>query len=138
MDTKPLERFAQSARRQLHEQVAARLERVLRTDSAELRGQAAAIAELKQQIAASSRQAVIERVAYTWFNLAAVVVLAWRGVLPVWLPLPFVLQAAETVYGALRPAAGLKPARVGVRQLIVSTLFTVLFIAAWRLSPNLP
>ncbi len=33
MDTKPLERFAQSARRQLHEQVAARLERVLRTDS---------------------------------------------------------------------------------------------------------
>lgn len=68
MDTKPLERFAQSARRQLHEQVAARLERVLRTDSAELRGQAAAIAELQRQIAASSRQAVIERVAYTWFN----------------------------------------------------------------------
>ncbi len=68
MDTKPLEKFAQSARRQLHEQVAARLERVLHTDSAELRGQAAAIADLKKQIAASSRQAVIERVAYTWFN----------------------------------------------------------------------
>lgn len=76
--------------------------------------------------------------AYTWFNLAAVFVLAWRGVLPAWLPLPFMLQAAETVYGALRPAAGLKPARVGVRQLIVSTLFTLLFMAAWRLSADLP
>ncbi len=68
MDTKPLEKFSQSARRQLHEQVAAKLERVLRTDSAELRGQVAAIDELKRQIAASSRQAVVERVAYTWFN----------------------------------------------------------------------
>ena len=68
MDTKPLEKFSQSARRQLHEQVAAKLESVLRTDSAELRGQAAAIDELKRQIDASSRQAVIERVAYTWFN----------------------------------------------------------------------
>ena len=31
MDTKPLEKFAQAARRQLHEQVAARLDRVLTT-----------------------------------------------------------------------------------------------------------
>ena len=52
MNTKPLEKFAQAARRQLHEQVAAQLERVLRTDSAELRAQAEAIAELQEQIAA--------------------------------------------------------------------------------------
>ena len=72
--------------------------------------------------------------AYTGFNLAAVIALAWRGVLPAWLPLPYALQAAETLYGSLRPAAGLKPTRIGVRQLIVSTLFTLLFIVAWRLS----
>jgi len=68
MDTRQLEKFAQSARRQLHEQVAARLERVLTTDSAELRAKEKTIQELKDQIAASSRQAVVEKVAYTWFN----------------------------------------------------------------------
>ncbi|KKL17444.1 hypothetical protein LCGC14_2485520, partial [marine sediment metagenome] len=66
MNTRTLERFAQAARRQLHEQVAAKLERVLRTDSAELRGHAAAITELQKQIAATSRQVVVEKVAYTW------------------------------------------------------------------------
>ncbi|MBW7886074.1 MAG: BREX-1 system adenine-specific DNA-methyltransferase PglX [Caldilineaceae bacterium] len=68
MDTKPLERFAQAARRQLHEQVAAKLEQVLRTDSAELREQAAAVQQLTQEIKATSKAAVVERVAYTWFN----------------------------------------------------------------------
>ncbi|MFZ1396350.1 MAG: hypothetical protein WAS33_05605, partial [Candidatus Promineifilaceae bacterium] len=68
MDTKPLEKFAQAARRQLHEQVKARLAQVLQTDSPELRAKANVVAELNKQIALSSRQAVIERVAYTWFN----------------------------------------------------------------------
>jgi type II restriction/modification system DNA methylase subunit YeeA len=73
MDTRRLEKFAQSARRQLHEQVAARLDRVLTTDSAELRAKEKTIKELKEQIAASSRiseprRAVVEKVAYTWFN----------------------------------------------------------------------
>jgi len=68
MDTKALEKFAQAARRQLHEQVDAKLERVLRTDSAELRGSADALKQLKQQLKDSSRAAVVERVAYTWFN----------------------------------------------------------------------
>ncbi|MBL7202370.1 MAG: class I SAM-dependent DNA methyltransferase, partial [Anaerolineae bacterium] len=68
MDTKPLETFAQSARRQLHEQVAARLNRVLTADSAELRAKAKTVEEVKAQVAASSRRAVVEKVAYTWFN----------------------------------------------------------------------
>ncbi len=63
-----LKQFAQDARRQLREQVAARLEQVLRTDSVELREQEKAVAELQGQIKRSSRQAVIEKVAYTWFN----------------------------------------------------------------------
>jgi type II restriction/modification system DNA methylase subunit YeeA len=68
MDTKSLERFARSARRQLHEQVAAKLERVLRTDSAEVRGYAAAVQKLKGEIKETARESVVERVAYTWFN----------------------------------------------------------------------
>jgi hypothetical protein len=52
MDTRSLEKFARTARRQLHEQVGARLERVLRTDSAELREQAAAVQTLKEQVKA--------------------------------------------------------------------------------------
>ncbi|MCB0053931.1 MAG: hypothetical protein KDE24_30790, partial [Caldilinea sp.] len=68
MDTKALERFARTARRQLHEQVGAKLERVLRTDSAELREQAAALEMLKEEIKEHSKSAVVERVAYTWFN----------------------------------------------------------------------
>src|SRR5687767_13753275 len=68
MNTKLLEKFAQAARRQLQEQVAAKLERVLRTDSAELRARADALKELKQQIDQHGRAVVIERVAYTWFN----------------------------------------------------------------------
>ena len=68
MDTKPLERFALAARRQLHEQVANRLDAVLGTDSAELRGYATAIANLKHELRSTSREAVVERVAYTWFN----------------------------------------------------------------------
>ena len=50
------------------EQVAARLEQVLHADSVETREKKAAIAELKEQIARAPRQAVIEQVAYTWFN----------------------------------------------------------------------
>lgn len=67
MDTKLLDKFARSARRQLHEQVAARLERVLRTDSASAAGYAAAVQKLKDEIK-RAREAVVERVAYTWFN----------------------------------------------------------------------
>lgn len=68
MNTKTLEKFAQAARWQLHEQVRARLEQVMGTDSPELRAKAKVVAELNKQIAHSSRQAVVEQVAYTWFN----------------------------------------------------------------------
>jgi type II restriction/modification system DNA methylase subunit YeeA len=68
MDTRTLETFAQDARRQLHEQVAAKLERVLSADTGELRAKAAMIQELKRHIEATSREEVVERVAYTWFN----------------------------------------------------------------------
>jgi hypothetical protein len=55
------------------------------------------------------------------------------GFLPPFLFVPYALQWGETLYGSLRPAVGFKPARIGVRQLIVSTLFTILFIITWQI-----
>jgi len=68
MDTNKLKKFAQAARRQLREEVATRLEVVLNTDSAELREYEKALTSLKTQISETSKEAVIARVAYTWFN----------------------------------------------------------------------
>jgi type II restriction/modification system DNA methylase subunit YeeA len=92
MDTKPLERFAQAARRQLKDHVSAKLARVLTVDSAALRGQAAAIQKLKDQISDTSKEVVVERVAYTWFNRFCA--------------LRFMDVNGYTAIGAVSPAAG--------------------------------
>ncbi len=69
---------------------------------------------------------------YTTFNLASVLPLGLLGFLPALLFLPYLLQWTETMWGIFHPAVGWKPTRIGVRQLIVSTLWTVLFILVWR------
>jgi hypothetical protein len=68
MNTNNLKRFAQQARRKLLEQVAAKLEQVLHTDSAELREKAGALRKLQEEINHTSKEQVIDKVAYTWFN----------------------------------------------------------------------
>jgi type II restriction/modification system DNA methylase subunit YeeA len=68
MNTTGLKKFAQAARRQLLDQVGARLKLVLQSDSGELRGREKAVIQLQEEIARSSKEAVIERVAYIWFN----------------------------------------------------------------------
>lgn len=71
---------------------------------------------------------------YTGFNLLAVIGLAAAGATPPALALPYLVQWLETLWGALvRPAVGFKATRIGLRQLIVSTVFTVLFILTWNL-----
>jgi hypothetical protein len=70
---------------------------------------------------------------YTTFNLAAAVGLALAGFVPNLLFLSYALQWAETLWGALRPAVGAKPTAIGFRQLVVSSLFTLLFILAWNI-----
>lgn len=72
-------------------------------------------------------------VMYTTFNLAWVIFLSIFQVLPTLLPLPYLLQWGETLWGTFRPAVGVKPTLIGIRQTIVSTIFTVLFIFAWNL-----
>jgi hypothetical protein len=71
--------------------------------------------------------------AYTAFNLLGVLLLGIFSVLPRFLFLPYLLQWLETVWGILNPAIKWKPTRIGVRQLIVSTLWTILFIVTWSL-----
>jgi hypothetical protein len=70
---------------------------------------------------------------YTSFNLALTLALGWSAWLPRWIFVPYLLQWLETLWGIIYPARGWKPTAIGVRQLIVSTLFTILFILCWRL-----
>ncbi len=68
METTKLRRFAQYARRNLLELVATRLQLALQAESAARREAPAAVKQLETQIRESSREQVIDRVAYTWFN----------------------------------------------------------------------
>ena len=69
MDTSKLKKFAQFARRTLHEQVTTKLALVLSPNSAARRESPQAVKKLEEAIAQSGGQyPVIERVAYTWFN----------------------------------------------------------------------
>ena len=68
METTKLKKFAQHARRLLLEQVGAKLALVLDASSAARRGNPQAVAQLEKQIAASNREQLIDKVAYTWFN----------------------------------------------------------------------
>ncbi len=69
---------------------------------------------------------------YTSFNLALGIILSVMKIIPLWLFMPYLLQWLETVQGVFRPAINWKPTAIGVRQLLVSTLFTVLFILLWN------
>jgi hypothetical protein len=70
--------------------------------------------------------------AYTTFNLLLTLVLGLASVLPSLLFLPYLVQWSETLWGIFNPAVRWKPVRIGTRQLIVSLLWTVLFIITWR------
>jgi hypothetical protein len=68
MNTNQLKRFAQSARIKLIDQIGAKLEKVLTTDSVELREKAGHLKKLQEAINKTSKTEVIDTVAYTWFN----------------------------------------------------------------------
>ncbi|MGZ9236146.1 MAG: hypothetical protein ACXW4E_11535, partial [Anaerolineales bacterium] len=69
----------------------------------------------------------------TSFNLALTLTLGLVSILPRWLFIPYLVQWMETMWGICHPAIKWKPTRIGIRQLIVSTLWTILFIVTWRL-----
>ena len=68
MNTNHLKKFAQEARRKLLEQVGAKLNFVLTTDSAELREKTEQLKQLRQELGRTTKEQLIEKVAYTWFN----------------------------------------------------------------------
>ena len=68
---------------------------------------------------------------YTSFNLASVLTLSLVAILPSLLFIPYLVQWLETMWGITHPATGWKPTHIGIRQLIVSTIWTVLFILFW-------
>lgn len=69
---------------------------------------------------------------YTSFNLAVSIGLGWSNLIPRFIFIPFLAQWLETIWGITHPAVGWKPTRIGIRQLVVSIAWTILFIALWR------
>ena len=93
--------------------------------------------DLKQdQASAMSRGAWwrmgIRALAYTSFNLILSIGLSISNLIPRFIFVPFLLQWLETIWGITHPSVGWKPIKIGTRQLIVSLLWTVLFIIFWR------
>lgn len=68
---------------------------------------------------------------YTGFNFSLTLALGFSGALPFWIFAPYALQFAEAIWGTLKPAIGVRPTAIGLRQLAISTLFTLLFILVW-------
>jgi hypothetical protein len=61
----------------------------------------------------------------------AVVILAIIGWVPSFIPLAFVIQPLEVIWGTFHPAISMSPVKIGIRQLVISSLFTVVFIITW-------
>lgn len=68
MNTNILKKFAQQTRTKLMEQISSKLEYVLITDSVELREKSEQVNKLKEILSKSTKQEIVERVSYTWFN----------------------------------------------------------------------
>jgi hypothetical protein len=85
-------------------------------------------AESRSELWKMGRRALL----YTSFNLSASLILGWGNLIPQLIFIPFLIQWLETIWGITHPAAGWKPIRIGMRQFIVSMLWTILFIMVNR------
>ncbi len=70
--------------------------------------------------------------AYTTFNLVSSLGFGLASVLPRFIFISYLVQWSETLWGIFHPAVTWKPTRIGIRQMIVSIVWTILFIASWR------
>ena len=71
-------------------------------------------------------------IAYTFFNLIISIIFGVYSIVPGWLWIAFIIQFFETIYGSISPAIRVKPVSIGIRQLIITTIFTIIFIIFWR------
>lgn len=84
MDSNRIRNLAQGARAQLMAQVDMNLDRVLASESLESIAEPKAVDDLRSSIKAHGREALVEQVAYTWFNrLAALRYMDAHGYTPV-------------------------------------------------------
>lgn len=70
------------------------------------------------------------------FNTAlfgGVLILAFAGWVPTFLPLAFLIQPLEVIWGTYHPAISVAPKKIGIRQLIINSIFTIVFIITWLL-----
>jgi nitrate reductase NapE component len=69
-----------------------------------------------------------------WYHLAVFVLVAALAAgryVPPLLPLAFLVQPLEVLWGTWHPAVGVKPKAIGIRQLVLTVLFALVFIVAW-------
>jgi hypothetical protein len=85
------------------------------------------IPDLAQRLK-SARLAIV----FTLFNLVLSGILCALRLIPALIWLPFLLQASESIWAGANPVISAKPIEIGMRQLFVSTIFTILFIILWR------
>jgi len=90
----------------------------------------------KEQAQATSRAAWWEMgsraLLYTSFNVLLSAGLGISALVPLFIFVPFLVQWLETLWGITHPSVGWKPIQIGIRQLVVSVLWTALFIVFWR------
>jgi type II restriction/modification system DNA methylase subunit YeeA len=68
MNTNALKKFAQEARIKLLDQVGAKLEYVLNTDTPEFREKGDQVRKLREELTKTTKEQLIDKVSYTWFN----------------------------------------------------------------------
>ena len=67
----------------------------------------------------------------TSLNLLSVAALGVDGLISRWLFVAYVPQWLEALWGSWKPASGQSPARIGILQLAISSLYTLLFVLTW-------
>lgn len=70
---------------------------------------------------------------YSSFNFVTVIILSIFQLTPPLLPLAYAVQWLETIWGIYNPAIGIKPTFIGLRQLGISSIYTILFIVTLQL-----
>lgn len=85
--------------------------------------------ELKERLLAGLRT-----LGYHLFNLALALFFLLEGQIPRLVVVAFALMLLDALDGVLRPAVGVKPTRIGLRQLAMSSLFVALSVTGFLLA----
>lgn len=75
-----------------------------------------------------------ETILFNFILFFVVLVLAIFSIVPAFLPIAFIIQPIEIILGVSHPAIKVPPKQIGIRQLVISILFTIVFILTWLLS----